>query len=106
MIAANTVAIWYAERAAGIISYLLLSLLVVLGLALSNRVRTQRWPMFAIEDVHRFVGILAAVFITLHVSLIAIDSFLPFSLMQILVPFSATYRPLATGLGGSPSSCS
>ena len=97
--ASHSLAIWYAERAAGVVSYVLVTLLVVLGLTLSNRVRSKQWPMFAIEDVHRFVGILAGVFITLHVSLIAIDPFLPFSLTQILVPFTAGYRPLATGLG-------
>lgn len=95
----STQAIWYAERAAGVVSYVLVTVLVVLGLALSNRVRTRRWPMFAIQDVHRFVGILAAVFIALHVSLLAVDSFMPISIGQILVPFTATYRPLATGLG-------
>ena len=95
----HTEAIWYAERAAGIVSYLLVTLLVVLGLTLSSRVRMRHWPAFAIQDVHRFVGILAGVFITLHVSLIVIDPFLPFSITQVLVPFTAGYRPLATGLG-------
>jgi len=97
--ASHSLTIWYAERAAGIVSYLLLTILVVLGLTLSNRLRTKRWPMFAIEDVHRFVGIVAAVFIALHVSLIVVDPFLPFSLTQVFVPFTAGYRPLATGLG-------
>lgn len=95
----STQAVWYAERAAGIVAYVLLTLLAVLGLTLSNRIRTRRWPMFAVEDVHRFVGILAGVFIALHVSLLAIDSFMPFSVRQVLVPFTASYRPLATGLG-------
>jgi len=99
MIAADTLQVWYAERAAGIVAYILLTALVVLGLALSNRVRTRAWPAFAIEDVHRFVGILAGVFVALHVGLIAIDTFVPFSVSQILVPFTADYRPVATGLG-------
>ena len=99
MIAAHTTQVWYAERAAGIVAYFLLTALVVLGLALSNRVRTRAWPAFAIEDVHRFVGILAGVFIALHVGLIAIDTFVPFSVSQILVPFTASYQPVATGLG-------
>ena len=85
--------VWYAERAAGIVAYVLLTALAVLGLALSNRVRTRAWPAFAIEDVHRFVGILAGVFVALHVGLIAIDTFVPFSVSQILVPFTADYRP-------------
>jgi sulfoxide reductase heme-binding subunit YedZ len=95
----HTEALWYAERASGIVAYVLLTLLVVLGLTLSSRARSRSWPAFTIEDVHRFVGILAGVFIAVHVSVLAIDSFLPFSLTQILVPFTASYRPLATGLG-------
>jgi sulfoxide reductase heme-binding subunit YedZ len=95
----STQTIWYTERAAGIVGYVLVTLLVVIGLMLSNRVRTRRWPMFAIEDVHRFVGILAGVFVALHVTLILFDTFIPFSLGQVLVPFTASYRPLATGLG-------
>ena len=95
----HTEALWYAERASGIVAYVLLTLLVVLGLTLSSRARSRSWPAFAVEDVHRFVGILAGVFIAVHVSVLAIDSFLPFRVRQILVPFTASYRPLATGLG-------
>jgi sulfoxide reductase heme-binding subunit YedZ len=91
--------IWYAERAAGVVAYVLVTGLVVLGVLLSTRVRTSRWPMFAIEDVHRFVGILAGAFVALHVSLLLVDTFVPFSLGQVLVPFTASYRPFATGLG-------
>ena len=35
----------------------------------------------------------------MHVVTIAVDSFLPFSLGQLVIPFTATYRPLWTGLG-------
>jgi hypothetical protein len=37
--------------------------------------------------------------IGIHVLTIAADSFLPFSLTQLLVPFTSSYRPLWTGLG-------
>ena len=49
---------WYAARAAGVVAYLLLSTMVVLGLALAGRDRLPGWPRFAIEDVHRFGGLL------------------------------------------------
>jgi methionine sulfoxide reductase heme-binding subunit len=92
-------AVWYAARAAGIVAYLLLSTSVVLGLTLAGKQRLERWPRFALEDVHRFAGILAGVFVGIHVLAIAIDSYVPFSLTGLVVPFAASYRPLFTGLG-------
>jgi sulfoxide reductase heme-binding subunit YedZ len=43
--------------------------------------------------------LLVGAFITLHVVTIAIDSYLPFSISTIIVPFTAHYRPLWVGLG-------
>jgi methionine sulfoxide reductase heme-binding subunit len=89
---------WYAARSAGLLAYLLLSSGAVLGLLLSRR-RTPPWPKFAVEDVHRFVTILTGIFIAIHVAAILLDSFVPFSVGQVLVPFASSYRPFATALG-------
>jgi predicted ferric reductase len=90
--------IWYAARAGGILAYLLLSASAVLGLMLARK-PTPPWPKFAVEDVHRYLTILAGIFLTVHVGAILVDDFIPFSLGQALVPFTADYRPFATGLG-------
>jgi methionine sulfoxide reductase heme-binding subunit len=90
---------WYATRAAGIVAYLLLTTVVCLGLVLSAHVRLPRWPRFALEDVHRFVGLLAGTFVGIHVLTIAIDAYQPFSLTALVVPFVSTYRPFWTALG-------
>ncbi len=90
---------WYAARGAGIAAYLLLTIVVVLGMTLAGRARLRRWPRFALEDVHRFGGLLVGSFIAIHVVAIAIDAYLPFSLPAIAIPFVATYRPLFTALG-------
>jgi methionine sulfoxide reductase heme-binding subunit len=92
-------AIWYAARAAGVAAYVVLSVVVCLGLALGRKAQSQRWPRFSVEDVHRFGGLLVGSLIVIHVGAIAMDSFLPFSLTQLLVPLTASYRPLWTGLG-------
>jgi sulfoxide reductase heme-binding subunit YedZ len=55
--------------------------------------------MFAVEDVHRYGGLLVGTFIAIHVVTIGIDSFLPFSLTQLAVPLADGYRPIWTGLG-------
>jgi sulfoxide reductase heme-binding subunit YedZ len=92
-------AIWYAARASGVAAYVVLSLVVSVGLALGGKAQNRRWPRFSIEDVHRFGGLLVGSLIGIHVLAIAADSFLPFSLTQLLVPFTSSYRPLWTGLG-------
>ncbi len=90
---------WYAARAGGVVAYVLLSTVVIVGLSLSSGRRLRRWPRFAVEDVHRFGGLLTGTFIALHVGAIAIDAYLPFSLVSLVVPFTSTYRPLWVGTG-------
>ncbi len=90
---------WYAARAGGVVAYVLLTIGVLLGLSMSSRRRLPRWPRVALEDLHRHAGLLTGTFVTIHVLTIAIDSYLPFSLPSLIVPFIAHYRPLWTGIG-------
>ncbi|MGH3010035.1 MAG: ferric reductase-like transmembrane domain-containing protein [Gaiellaceae bacterium] len=92
-------AIWYAARAAGIAAYLILSVVLCIGLSMGGKAQSKRWPRFSVEDIHRFGGLLVGSLITIHVATIAVDSFLPFSIVNLVVPFTATYRPIWTGLG-------
>ena len=97
LVASTTV--WYAARAGGVVSYVLVSASVLAGILLAGKVRVPGLPRFAVEDVHRFLGLLAGLFIAIHVGSIALDTVVPFSLGQLVIPFTSSYRPLATGLG-------
>ena len=90
---------WYAARAGGAVAYVLLTAAVLLGLRMAGRTRSERWPRLAVEDLHRYAGLLAGAFIAVHVVTIAIDSYLPFSVTSLVVPFVARYRPAWIGLG-------
>jgi methionine sulfoxide reductase heme-binding subunit len=90
---------WYVARAAGVAAYLILTIVVTLGMTMASGRRLRRWPKFALEDVHRFGGLLVGSFVTIHVVTIAMDAYLPFSLSAIVVPFVAGYRTLYTALG-------
>lgn len=92
-------AVWYAARASGVAAYVVLSTVVVIGLALGGKAQSRRWPRFSVEDVHRFGGLLVGSLLSLHVLAIAADAFLPFSLRQLVVPLASSYRPVWTGLG-------
>jgi sulfoxide reductase heme-binding subunit YedZ len=90
---------WYAARAAGLTAYLLLTGVLLAGLTMAAKKTFRGFPRFTVEDVHRFGGLLVGSFIAIHVITIAIDSWLPFSLQSLLVPFLSRYRPLWVGLG-------
>ena len=90
---------WYAARAAGVVAYLLVSASVALGLTLAGKERFDRWPRFAVEDVHRFAGVLAGTFVALHVLWLWVDSQAHLGLRNFVVPFTSSYRPFWTGLG-------
>jgi methionine sulfoxide reductase heme-binding subunit len=90
---------WYLARAGGMTAFALLTLTVALGLLLSGRAPSRAWPRFAVEDIHRFVGLLTGAFVSLHVLTLFADAYMPFSLGQLLVPGASSYRPFATALG-------
>ena len=90
---------WYAARAGGIVAYVLLSANVAIGLSMTGKKSMKHWPRFALEDVHRFGGILVGTFLVVHITAVAIDAYLPFSLTSLVVPLVASYRPIWTALG-------
>jgi sulfoxide reductase heme-binding subunit YedZ len=90
--------VWYFARSAGIVAYLLLSSSVVVGALLSGRA-SLTWPRFAVEELHRFLAILTAVFLVLHGASLLADTVVPIGVWQLVVPFTTHYRPLAVGLG-------
>ena len=96
---ASTAVTWYVARAGGLVAFALLTVCVLLGLLLSGRARLPGWPRFAVEDVHRFAGLLTGTFIVVHGGALLLDGFMPFSVADLLVPVLAPWRPLATALG-------
>jgi methionine sulfoxide reductase heme-binding subunit len=90
---------WYVARAAGVAAYLILTFVVLVGLTMARNKSFRLWPKFALEDVHRFSGLLVGTFVIVHVATIAIDSWLPFSIASILVPLVSRYRTLWVALG-------
>jgi predicted ferric reductase len=97
--ASSVQAMWYITRAAGIMSYLLLWLSTVWGLAVSNKILDPVLHRMFTYDFHQFISLLAIGFIGLHIVVLLADQYLPFSVAQILVPFAAPYRPVWVGLG-------
>ena len=100
--AASTVgpsAYWYLTRASGTVALVLLTAAVLFGVINVTRVSARRWPRFVIDGVHRRVSILAVAFLSIHIVTSVLDSFAPIGLLDAVIPFEGSYRPLWLGLG-------
>ncbi|MBV8991980.1 MAG: ferric reductase-like transmembrane domain-containing protein [Solirubrobacterales bacterium] len=91
--------LWYLTRSTGAVALVLLTVSVVIGIAAVGRLRTGRWPRFAIDGMHRSSSLLAVVFLLIHIATSVLDSFAPISLADAVIPFAGAYRPLWLGLG-------
>lgn len=92
-------AFWYLTRGTGLVTLVLLTASVVLGI-----VQVQRWapegsPRFVFVSLHRAVSLLVVALLAVHVLTAVLDSFAPIRLVDAVLPFAGTYRPLWLGLG-------
>jgi hypothetical protein len=91
--------LWFATRGAGVVSLLLLTAIVAMGVAGATRWRSSRWPRFVVAGLHRSLSLLALVFIVIHVITTVADGYAPISIISAVLPFTSAYRPIWLGLG-------
>jgi predicted ferric reductase len=91
--------LWYVDRGSGLAALLLLTVSVVLGVVSVVRVHSERWPRFALAQLHRNLALLALTFGALHVVTSVVDSFVPISVADALIPFAGAYKPFWLALG-------
>jgi predicted ferric reductase len=91
--------LWYFGRAAGFVTLLLLTASVGLGIVVSRRGRSPKWPLFVTDGLHRYLSLVFLVFLAVHVVTIWLDPFTAFSPADVLIPLASTYRPLSMALG-------
>ena len=91
--------LWYVTRATGLVSLVLLTLSVVLGLLVAGRLTSERWPRFLTLGMHRRVSLMAVVFLALHVGTTVLDTYTSISLAAAFVPFASSYKAGWLSLG-------
>ncbi len=90
---------WYVTRATGIVSLLLLTASVVLGITEAVRWSSDRWPRFVTAGIHQNISLLATTFIAVHIATAIADGYAPIGWVDAVLPFRAAYRPMWLGLG-------
>jgi methionine sulfoxide reductase heme-binding subunit len=92
-------AYWFLTRGSGVVTLILLTLTVALGVANVQRLQTARVPRFVIGAVHRNASLLAVVFLAIHVTTSVLDGYAHIRFVDAVVPFGGAYRPFWLGLG-------
>jgi methionine sulfoxide reductase heme-binding subunit len=95
----GSTALWYASRATGVVSLLLLSLVVIFGIIVNRQGRLPGLPSFAVTGLHRSLSLLAVLFIAVHVATAIIDPYVSIGLAAVVIPFVSAYEPFWLGLG-------
>src|SRR5436305_6190919 len=90
---------WYVARSSGIVAWALILATIVWGLLLATRVLGRRPTPAWLLSLHRYLGALALTFLGVHVVAILLDNYTSFSLVNVLVPFTGTWRPAAVAWG-------
>jgi sulfoxide reductase heme-binding subunit YedZ len=98
-VTAGPTVLWYLTRGTGIVTLILLTLSVALGVANVRRTQTEHMPRFVLDAVHRNASLLAVAFLLVHIITSLLDAFAPIRLVDVVLPFESAYRPVWLGLG-------
>ncbi len=89
---------WVLVRATGITAWCALTSVLIVGL-LSTVRRTRGGTARRSAQLHGLLVPLALSLLALHAALLLVDTYEPFTVVQVLVPFTASWRPLPLALG-------
>jgi sulfoxide reductase heme-binding subunit YedZ len=91
---------WYLVRASGVVTFGLLTFATALGLSISSRLGGR--PLVErpwIFELHKFASLLALAFLGVHMGALLLDSWVTFTLSDLLMPGVSSYRPVAVAAG-------
>jgi sulfoxide reductase heme-binding subunit YedZ len=94
-----TDALWYLGRGTGVVSLVLLTVVVALGVATRSGRPLPGLPRFAVAGVHRSASLLAVAFLVVHVATLLFDPYAQLDVLALVVPFTAGAEPFWYGLG-------
>lgn len=91
--------LWYASRATGVASIVLLTAVVVLGMLTASRRPPRGAHSAVVMGLHRSVALGASVFLLVHVATAIAETYVSIDLVSALVPFTSGYETAWVGLG-------
>jgi sulfoxide reductase heme-binding subunit YedZ len=95
----GSTALWYASRATGVVSLLLLTAVVLLGVLVNRQGRLPGLPRFVVTGLHRSISLLSVAFVAVHVGTAILDPYVSIRLAAAVIPFTSSYETFWLGLG-------
>lgn len=92
-------ALWFLSRGTGVVSLVLLTAVLVLGVVTRAGGALPGSPRFVTADLHRNLSLLAVTVLAVHIATAVADPYAPIRLVDAFVPFVSAYRPVWLGLG-------
>lgn len=89
---------WYLARASGIVGWLLLTASVIWGILTPAKLSDRQRPAWFL-DLHRWLAGLTIGFVAIHLVSLMADSYIEFSVADLLIPFAADWKPFPVALG-------
>jgi methionine sulfoxide reductase heme-binding subunit len=91
--------LWYLTRTMGISAYIALSFSVILGMLRSVARKSSERISWVVDELHQFVATVAGLLVAGHLLVLLFDPFLPFSLINLLLPVNEPFKPSAVAFG-------
>ena len=85
---------WYLTRASGLVAALSLILLMISGIGQVTGFMFRILDPITSWASHRALGLTFAISVIIHIVSILLDKFVHFSIANVLIPFSSSYRPV------------
>ena len=95
----GSTAVWYLMRSTGVVSQVLLTAVMALGIATTNRWSPRSTPRFVTAALHRSISLVSVIFVGVHVVTSVVDPYAAVGLVAVIVPFVGAGNPLWVGLG-------
>ena len=89
---------WYIARASGIVGWLLLTASVIWGILTPAKLSDRQRPAWFL-DLHRWLAGLTVGFVAIHLVALVADSYVQFSLVDLVIPFASDWKPFPVALG-------
>jgi methionine sulfoxide reductase heme-binding subunit len=91
--------LWYVSRAAGVVSLVLFTATLVLGILTAGRASATAEGRAGTVRLHRNISLIALLFLVLHIVTAIVDGYVDLGWLDVLVPFGSGFDPLWIGLG-------
>ena len=90
---------WYLARSSGLVAWALLAASLIWGVLLATKLLAPDVRPAWTLDLHRWLGGLTIVMTGVHLAALIADSYVTFTLADVLVPFASDYQRVGVALG-------